>query len=857
MPTVSVVQNNFNGGELTPSLIGSFDIAKYPTCFKKGLNAVVTETREIMNRSGLEFVCEVEDSSSPIRLLPFKFNAEQTYIIEAGSSYFRFIKDGGLLKYPANYGDAVFSGTASLIGTVGVATISDNGNFSPIRHDDTVLKVSGIWYFAGRFEGDVIFSTPFPAPPYSINCFIMNEAAEISNLTAEGFHYRMNFTAKQIWQISDVSGSYSATGASGETFAYQYRLSDGKIIYSPSVLSAGVMTYLDPDFQNPYGIISSISGNNVVIGYDIAKDKLENQIVKINTPYLGKDLSKLKYAQDADVITFACQNYPPKELARNGNYEWILTNVITNASVNTPSGLHGSWSGGNENPRTYKYKVTAVNGTEESPASIACGVVGEYEASWGVGEKIYLAWNSVSGATSYNIYKQVNGIYGFIGSSDAPNFVDEKIEPDMTTTPPLQQSPFSPSQNGNPACVAYYQQRRMFANFPRYPQRFIMSQVGTSNNFNVSRPTVASDAITVDLSESEINEIKHVIALEDLIVLTTGAEWRVKGSDGAMNATPGPVCSPQTYWGCSDIQPIVSGNMILFVTTTRDCVRDLGYTYLSDSYDGDDLTTFAAHIFENNKIKEWAYIKAPKPYVIAILENGSAGMLIYNKKQEVCGWSVLETAGKFESVAVSRENGIDIPYFVVQRTINGQTKKFIERMKPRICDKTENGFFVDSGMTKTFENAVDTVSGLEHLEGREVVAVLDGGVVENLVVTNGTIKLPRAAKKITVGLPYTFRLELLPVDTQETVGKLKKITAVSLKIRNSREDFFVQTGKCRKQLPRSIESLKNSNWLKTGSVETQLFSEGKTETELVIEQSLPLPLCISSVTQTITIGGGQ
>ena len=854
MPTVNVVQNNFNGGELSPSLIGSFDIEKYQTCFKKGLNAVMTETREIMNRSGLEFVCEVEDSSNPVRLLPFKFNAEQSYIIEAGNKYFRFLQDGGLLKYPSDYGNAVYSGTFSLVGTIGSLVTQESKNFSPKRYDDSILKVGGIWYFAGRFEGDVVFDSTFSVAPHTVVCTIMGENAEVSQVSQDGFHYKLDFAAKQVWQISDVVGNYRAEGSSGETFAYQYRLSDGKIIYSSYVLSAGVMTYLDADFQNPYGIISSISGNNVLIGYDVAKDKLKNQIVKINTPYLGKDLSKLKYAQDADVITFACQKYPPAELARNGYYEWSLANVVTNSSVNSPSGLHGSWNGGSENPRTYRYKVTAVNGVEESPASNACAVVAEYEASWGVGEKIYLAWNSVSGATSYNIYKQVNGVYGFIGSADAPNFIDEKIEPDMTTTPPLPQSPFSPSQNGYPACVTYYQQRRLFANFPKFPQRFILSQVGTSSNFNVSRPTVASDAITVDLSENEINEIKYAVALEDLVILTTGGEWRVKGSDGAMNATPGPVCSPQTYWGCSDIQPIVSGNMILFVTASGDSVRDLGYTYLSDSYDGDNLTTFASHIFENAKIKEWAYIKVPKPYVLAVLDNGYVAMLIYNKKQNVCGWSILATDGEFESVAVSRENGIDIPYFVVQRTINGQAKKYIERMKPRVCDKTENGFFVDSGMTKTFENAVDAVSGLEHLEGREVVTVLDGGVVENLVVENGTVKLPRSAKKITVGLPYTFRLELLPVDTQETVGKLKKITAVSLKIRNSREDFFVQTGAYKKQLPRSVESIKNSNWLKTGSINTQLFSEGKTETELVIEQSLPLPLCISAITQTVTVG---
>jgi hypothetical protein len=46
------------------------------------------------NRPGTEFICEVSDSSAVTRLIPFIFNADQTYILEFGNLYMRVIKDG-------------------------------------------------------------------------------------------------------------------------------------------------------------------------------------------------------------------------------------------------------------------------------------------------------------------------------------------------------------------------------------------------------------------------------------------------------------------------------------------------------------------------------------------------------------------------------------------------------------------------------------------------------------------------------------------------------------------------------------------------------------------------------------------
>ena len=547
-----ITQKSFTGGELSPSLYARNDLAKYANGLKTLKNGFVRAEGCISNRAGLEYICEVKDSSKKTRLIPFAFNTEQTYIIELGNQYARFIKDGGQIVYP---------------------------------------------------EGD-------------------------------------------------------------------------------------------PN---------------------------EGEIVERSTPYLTNDLFMLKYGQNADVLTICHKNYIPKELSRLSHYSWSLDDIISSPQISAPTNPSVSWTGStSSNTTTYKYVVTAVKDEtyEESERSTECQAVGHLEGYWTTAEYMTISWTAVSGAIEYNIYRSVNGIFGFVGTSATTSFVDDKIEPDLTSTAPIARDPFE--NDNNPSCVNYFQQRKLFACLKDAPQALVTSQTGTDCNFNICRPLVASDSITIKLSEREVNEIRHLIGLNDLIVLTSGAEWKLNGSDGTFSAASPPLCVPQSYYGCSHIQPCVSGNMVLFVQAGGSVVRDLGYEYVSDSYNGDELTIFANHLFENKQIIDMAYSKEPYRILWCVMSDGTLNALTYNKKQEVAGWHKHITDGEFESVAVIREGFEDVAYFVVKREINGTTKRFIERMHSRLIDNAEDGFFVDCGLKAEFKSEVTKISGLSHLEGKTV-----------------------------------------------------------------------------------------------------------------------------------------
>lgn len=367
---------------------------------------------------------------------------------------------------------------------------------------------------------------------------------------------------------------------------------------------------------------------------------------------------------------------------------------------------------------------------------------------------------------------------------------------------------------------------------------------------------LASDAVTITISEREVNEIRHIVAMNDLVVLTSSAEWKVNGTDGAFSASPPPVAKPQSYYGCSHVMPIVSGNMILFVQAGGSVLRDLGYTYVSDSYDGDELTIFANHLFKGRQIVDMAYAKEPFRIVWCVLSDGKLAGLTYNRKQEISGWHRHETDGAYESVVCIREGYEDVAYFIIKRNINGQDKRYVERMATRIINKATDSIFLDSALKYEGE-PVDVLKGLSHLEGKTVYVNADGGV-EQHVVENGSITLNDEASIISVGLPYEFEFETLNIEGENTHGLKKNINRINIKINESREDFYiVGTDGTEFQNERSIESVDGSPdsaaKLFSKDIDITPFAYWTQEATVHIKQKLPLPLSILSISAVVQL----
>lgn len=675
-----ITQSSFTRGELSPRLDARTNLEQYSIGLKTAKNAIIHQEGGISNRMGFEFCGEVKYSPKFTRVMKFVFNSEQTYMLEFGDKYIRFIKDGGYI----------------------------------------------------------------------------------------------------------VDGS----------------------------------------------------GN----------------IVEISSPYSDADLPKIKRSQAGDFLTLTHPNYKPMNLIRNSHTSWTLKEVVFKSSVTAPTGVKATWTGAtSSNTKTYSYLVTAVSDdNEESARSEIASTTGHREANWLTTEYMTISWNAVSGATEYNIYRNVNGIYGYIGTAQGTSFTDDNIEPDLSSCAPIQKDPFE--NNNNPSCSCYYQQRKHYANSNEHPQTLWSSQTSAVNNFNVSRPLIATDSVTITMDDKEMNEIRHLIPMKDLIVLTSNSEWKVNGTDGIFEANPAPAAVIQSCYGASHVEPVVSGNQVIFVQSGGSVIRDLGYDYYSDGYDGDELSLFSNHLFEGKEVVSMAYAKEPYRLLWVIFNDGSCASLTYNKKQKLCGWTRIITDGTFESVDVVREGLEDVAYFVIKRTINNRVVRYIERTRSRIINNAIDGFLVDSGLEGEFKTPVKHISGLDHLEGKEVICNLDGGVVTGLKVVDGAIDLPQEAHKVIIGLPYEFEIETLNVEGENTQGLKKVINYVSVKVFNSREDFvFCGANNSEFRHSRSIDSVNDSGLLFSDDISDTVFALPVTDATVKLKQNYPLPLTILSISATIDV----
>ena len=778
MPNTRIYNRSFGGGEMSPEMFGRIDDTKFQTGAATMRNFVALPQGPAENRPGFQFVREVKDSSKKTRLIPFTFSITQTIVIEMGAGYFRFHTDGG--------------------------TVLSGGVPYEIANPYTESQLFDIHYVQ---SGDVLTLVhPSHAP------------RELRRLGATN------------WVLSVINFAPVVAAPTGVSVA---------------VKPGFTMNITAISKANP-GVITTASNHGLVVGDAIyisgvgGMTQLANGFYVVNTKPADNTITLKGYANGVPVNTTAFSTY-----TSGGTIQYTAqTADIENA-----------------------YAVTAVaeNGLDESVTGVSAVAVNNLNVT---GAYNTVSWNPVSGAVRYNVYKKQSGLFGFIGQTEALEFVDSNIAPDLGTTPPIYDPSFAvnaivsvPVTNGGsnyettftggaittvnvvsggsgyntptltvtdptgtgasftvnvggspnpitsvtvnntgsgysspifvlsdtgtstnpagvgavvaptvspivydavtisvtdatgsgavivpeivggqitalkvtnggsnytaptitvataaggsgatfgtpvlsgsnfPGAVSYFEQRRVFAGTTANPQTLWMTRSGTESDLSYSLPVKDSDRIQFRVAAREANTIRHVVPLTQLLLLTSAAEWRVSPVNSD-SITPTTISvRPQSYIGSNNVQPSIINNSLVYCAARGGHVRELGYSWQASGFVTGDLSIRAAHLFDNLSITDMCYSKAPQPILWFVSTSGKLLGLTYIPEQQIGAWHQHDTDGAFESCTTVAEGAEDSLYVVVRRTINGQTKRYVERLASREFATLEGAFFVDSGAT--------------------------------------------------------------------------------------------------------------------------------------------------------------
>lgn len=286
----STFQRAFAGGELAPVLAARADQAKYQTGLRTCRNFLVLREGGVANRAGTRYVNTTKTSAPSTFLLRYVSEiAGESVLIEAGSHYLRFYKDGGLVRLTGvvAYNNALDYPIGSIVGSGGVnyycvkETVGhappNTTYWYPMPGDILELPtVYGPEGFAWVQNGNVITLTSQSAPPYELIYIFLTQwilrpidtapdPQPPTGLAVVGgaagaltYAYRVTAAATDSYEESTPTPLVAVPGIAEPTPAAPNVLTWGAPASGPAVVEYYI--YCDPYGNGTFGFVGTATG---------------------------------------------------------------------------------------------------------------------------------------------------------------------------------------------------------------------------------------------------------------------------------------------------------------------------------------------------------------------------------------------------------------------------------------------------------------------------------------------------------------------------------------------------------------------------------------------------------------------
>jgi len=290
---------------------------------------------------------------------------------------------------------------------------------------------------------------------------------------------------------------------------------------------------------------------------------------------------------------------------------------------------------------------------------------------------------------------------------------------------------------GWPACATIHEQRQWIAGSIIAPDRADSSVIGNYDRF--SPDTTAADGIGIAAGTPEVDRIKALLPLNDVLAFTGGQELRIGGTSDRAPASPtGVSAKPLSSFGAADVPPILIGNGAVFVDKQGRRLRALVYSNDLQAYDGEDLTLLADHIvgpLRMGGIKGLAYHETPVSLIWIIRSDGDLAACTYSRKENVNAWHhhpLGDVAGgngaDVDSICVIPGPTQDELWSCVRRTVGGVDFRTMERLEWSDPKETPPWERCHLDMSLTLDNKPSAALTLAAPTGSNVLVTASAGV---------------------------------------------------------------------------------------------------------------------------------
>lgn len=367
------------------------------------------------------------------------------------------------------------------------------------------------------------------------------------------------------------------------------------------------------------------------------------------------------------------------------------------------------------------------------------------------------AWRAADGTNRYvTVYNGVVRILSYTSATVAVGVVEKSLTDVKATETWSFENPVWTSELGYPKVGGLHQARLFSANNTTNPQTIWASEIGIYDSMGVGDEDTA--ALNIDISMKDISQISWMMNLRgQLAIGTTGGEITLDAGSSAGAITPSSIVQQvRGYNGSNLQQPIGLNDEVIYIGKSSTKINAFRYDFQIDNYISEDLLFLAEHMAESG-IKELAYAQDPDKHLYAILNNGEMLVCTYVREQNVLGWSRYITDGEFESVSTISTETHDEVWVVINRTINGSTKRYIERL-----DQSPGTDYIDgfSDSYLVYSNP-KTISGITKASPGVVTAVAHGfsdGDSVKLIEVSGMTEVVGRTFKVTNKTTDTFEL---------------------------------------------------------------------------------------------------